>query len=191
MRDEFGLITTALIAVMLTACTTTPKAKLPPKLVLTLPTDLETAPEPDVTQDRAPVTAPAAVTPPEPSATNPKGLSPRVLMPKDCGLFVWSGDPSRRFILFSQSQKERAVWEGENDETALHIDYQSGALSDKQQPRQSLINLQNPDVMLELNLSRKETTVNGTRYKGGNLTIKRAGQWDKVMPVIGLSTCKR
>jgi len=44
------------------------------------------------------------------SADKSNGLSARTLTAGDCGLFVWTGDSQKRFVLFSQSQNGSAAW---------------------------------------------------------------------------------
>ena len=121
---------------------------------------------------------------PEVKASGPN-LSPRKLAPQECGLFVWMADPERRFILFSQAQRNEAVWAAENSETPLQITSQEGDPRNGQFPRQSFT-----PIDLTLDLRQPQSIDAGTRYKGGTLTVKSPDVWDKIIPVVGLSVCQ-
>lgn len=119
------------------------------------------------------------------------GLSARNLAAGECGVFVWTGDTSRRFILFSQSGKREAVWDSPDGELALEISDQSGPIQNGQYPKQTFIDPANPEIRLSLNLRDSQIIASGTRYKSGTFNIKKAGEWDRVIPVVGLSMCQR
>jgi hypothetical protein len=119
------------------------------------------------------------------------GLSARNLATGECGVFVWTGDTSRRFILFSQSGKRAAVWDSPDGELALKISEQSGPIKDGQYPKQTFVDPANSDIRLTLNLRDSQIIASGTRYKSGTFNIKKADEWDRVIPVVGLSMCQR
>ena len=67
----------------------------------------------------------ACATPPAtPVKTQPeinKGLSAQTLAPGECGLFIWTASPDRRFIIFSQAQKQTGIWNRESGDIILSV----------------------------------------------------------------------
>lgn len=118
-------------------------------------------------------------------AAEKTGLSGRVLAAGDCGLFVWTADTERKFILFAQSQKMSAVYDTPDGEQILKITSQDGRPTQSQFPIQSY-----DDGVLRLALSGAQTITDGTRYKSGTLTMTSDEGWEKVSPVLGLSACQ-
>lgn len=125
-----------------------------------------------------------------PTERERNGLTARTLSPGECGLFVWTGDASRRFILFSQSDIKKAAWYGPKGEAELSVTEYSGEISNRQHPVQTLQLMSGDELTVRLNMSGREVVEGGTRYKRGSLTVMQSEAWDKVMPVIGLSTCQ-
>lgn len=123
-----------------------------------------------------------------PTASQPPvaktALAPQTLAPQQCGLFVWTADTARRFILFSQSQSQSAQYFDGTADITLSITQQSGRQRDGQFPQQTF------DNGLSLSLRAPDPIDNGTRYRGGTLTGTDAMGWDVVQPVVGLSTCQ-
>ncbi len=117
-----------------------------------------------------------------------KGLSGRVLAPNECGLFVWTADSNKQFILFGQSQKARASWLSPSGEIVLGVKSQSGAPSQGQYPQQ--IFATQTGGAIKLDLRSPQTIENGTRYQAGTLSRPDAQGWERVTPVVGLSACK-
>ncbi len=130
----------------------------------------------------------ATLTPTAPTVSNPgDGLSARVLAKGECGLFVWTADSQKRFILFAQSQAMQAYWHGPDGEISLPIKSQDGVPTQSQFPQQNY-------GELTLDLKRPQAIDNGTRYRAGTLTQASVTQdttdkWTRVIPVVGLSTC--
>ena len=111
-------------------------------------------------------------------------LPAQTLQTGECGLFVWSADTDRRFILFAQSQKFTAVFHDGEAQNVLKIVAQDGVPAQKQFPQQSY------DSGQILRLRKAQAIEGGTRYKAGKLSQKNASGWDSVMPVIAVSTCR-
>jgi len=113
----------------------------------------------------------------------------------ECGLFVWTGDQDRRFILFSQSQKGSAAWAGPNGELPLTIVETSGQAFQGQYTVQNFAqvskdkNVINPPF-LTLSLRNLEEVVDSTRFKGGTLSQTSQDGLQRVIPIVGLSTCR-
>ena len=122
-------------------------------------------------------------------------LSGRVLERGNCGLFVWTGDQDRRFILFSQSQDGRAAWADINGEQALTITDLSGQAFQQQYTQQSFARYSkdkkvvNPTI-LTLSLRDIEEVVESTRFKGGTLSQITDDGTRRVIPIVALSTCR-
>jgi len=117
-----------------------------------------------------------------------KGLSARVLTAGECGLFVWTADENKQFVLFSQTQKARANWLSPSGEIALSVTSQSGSPRQGQYPQQTLT--AKDGGALRLDLRSPQTIENGTRYQAGTLSRSDAEGWDRVTPVVGLSACQ-
>ncbi len=125
-----------------------------------------------------------------PSTTSPAanevrdGLSARVLTKGECGLFVWTADSQKRFILFAQSQAMKAYWHSSEGEMSLPIESQDGVPTQSQFPKQNY-------GQLTLDLKRPQAIEQGTRYRAGTLTQGAVTQdkWVRVIPVVGMSTC--
>lgn len=124
----------------------------------------------------------------EPVSEPPNRLAPRDLLPGECGLFVWSGDPGRNFILFSQAARFSGAWFTDQREVTLEIVEQSGEPANRQFPD---IRFKSEDGdILELSLINRETITNGTRFKGGTLKVSGEDGWETVKPVVGLTACQ-
>lgn len=111
-------------------------------------------------------------------------LPAQTLQTGECGLFVWSADTDRRFILFAQSQNFTALFHDGQGTKPLKITAQDGTPAQSQFPEQSY------DSGQTLRLYKAQAIEGGTRYKAGTLSQKNALVWDIVMPVIAVSTCR-
>ncbi|MGB0907119.1 MAG: hypothetical protein ACPGVT_06475 [Maricaulaceae bacterium] len=160
MTSFYKLCVAAAVGALLAACATSPE------------TENKAAP---VNDSRASVQTGGAAT----------GLSPRDLAVNECGLFIWTADARRDFILFAQSQKKEAIFAGENGEQKLTISMQDGVPTEGQYP----IQIYN-ESRFKLELRSPEAIIDGTRYKGGTFTQLNEDKWEKVTPVLGLSICK-
>lgn len=115
-------------------------------------------------------------------------LSPRVMEQGKCGLFVWQMTPETKLILFSQDNKTMAdYWTGEAEIKIARTDSQ-GMETQGQSPVQ-IFELPSGQSM-KLDLRNPEAVDNGTRYKGGTLTLPAADNLEMVMPVFGMAACK-
>jgi len=119
-------------------------------------------------------------------------LSPRTLERGDCGLFIWSADQDRRFTLFAQSQNDTAIWAGPQGERALRITEKSGQVFDGQYTVQSFVETQTSvsPSRLKLSLQNIEEILSGTRFKGGTLTQTTQEGLERIMPIVGIATCR-
>jgi len=132
-------------------------------------------------------------------ATAPR-LTARDLARGECGLFVWTADQDRRFILFSQSQKNQAIWAGPRGETELSLTSVSGQAFQGQYTQQSFVETSElkeekvEDVSitpnLKLALRNIEDVIDSTRFKGGTLSQTTADGGQRITPVVALSTCR-
>ncbi len=122
-------------------------------------------------------------------------LSARDLPRGECGLFVWTADQSRRFILFAQSQKRQAVWAGPTGEVPLLIADQSGQVYQEQFAKQSFATTssdKNAPIVpnLKLDLRNSEELLDSTRFKAGTLIQIIEDGLERVAPIVALSTCR-
>lgn len=118
------------------------------------------------------------------AAANINQLPAQTLQAGECGLFVWSADTDRRFILFAQSQKFTAMFHDGQAGNTLNIIAQDGTPTQKQFPEQSY------DSGQTLRLFKAQAIDGGTRYKAGTISRKDESGWDSITPVIGVSTCR-
>ena len=147
------------------------------------------------------------------TSTDLPRLSGRKLERGDCGLFVWTADDRRRFILFSQSQKKQAFWARADGEEKLKIISHDGPSYQQQYARQILASknsarkntsnqdktgiadqentgdILSPDTM-RLELRDVEPLLETTRFKAGTLRSVTPEGLDRVVPVVALSSCR-
>lgn len=114
-------------------------------------------------------------------------LEAQTLPPGECALFVWTGDAERKFILYSRQDEGGGVW-GYGGTDTLAILGTSGTPENGQYPN-AKYESQRAGI-LTLSLKQAETQGDAVRYAAGTLSYKDAGDWTRVIPVIGLSTCQ-
>jgi len=115
-------------------------------------------------------------------------LAPQQMSPGECGLFVWTGDADRRFILYSQSSNRTGLWASGSGETQLAVMSNDGIPTEGQFPKTTF---RTEDArILELSLRLSQPIDDGTRYKAGTLTETSQEGWETVMPIVGLSACQ-
>lgn len=124
---------------------------------------------------------------PSASTTLKGDLAPRQLSVGECGLFVWSGDFARNFILFSNSRNNEGAWVSENGEERLTLVATDGVPTQGQYPE--TVYTTSSGKRLSLSLHRAQSITRGTRYKSGTLTETTPEGWDEIKPVVGLSAC--
>ena len=123
-------------------------------------------------------------------------LSARTLARDECGLFVWSADDERRFILFSQAQEQAAIWAGPNGEVSLKITQISGQEFQQQFTRQNFTEeidkaIENTiPARLTLSLLKAEELTDSTRFKAGTLSQIMDDEAEKIIPIVAFSTCR-
>lgn len=115
-------------------------------------------------------------------------LPAQSLAPGDCGLFIWTANNERRFILFSQSQTQKGVWYSRGDIHMLTVKNEAGEPANEQFPETSYMTL--AGTKLSISLAQRETITDGTRFKSGTLKVFDPEAWERVMPVVGLSACQ-
>jgi len=86
----------------------------------------------------------------------------------------------------AQSEKKSAVWDSPQGEQSLAITSQEGRPMQDQYPVQRY-----DHSNMTLSLSGPEAITDGTRYKTGTLSTITGEGWEKIIPVHGLSACKR
>ncbi len=133
-------------------------------------------------------TTPALKQSPDTSSAQASGLSGRTLAAGDCGLFVWTADAQKKFVLYSQSQSASAAWLSPNGEVQLSVKDESGEPTQGQFPAQLYTSKNYGE--LRLNLREPQAISDGTRYRAGTLTMNDESGWARVTSVVGLSACK-
>lgn len=133
-------------------------------------------------QSAAPVSAPST----PPAVLKPGQLSPQNLARGDCAIFVWERAAPNRFILFTQSRTRSGLWYDGNIALPVTLDEESGEAEQGQSPQQKL---SGADVALDLRLLEAQVITDGTRYSGGRLRVEQGEDWEKFVPVVGLSSC--
>ena len=115
-------------------------------------------------------------------------LSPVTLSPGECGLFVWTADADKRFILFSQSRKASGRWLSKGRSQDLSIDAEDGIFVQGQYS--GVVFKTGDGQALSLMLGEHQTISDGTRFKYGVLKHKSGEGWERVTPVVGLAACQ-
>lgn len=116
-------------------------------------------------------------------ASKTAALAPQVLSVNECAAFVWTADEEKRFILFSKTQEEYALWQGPDGPQTLTLTAGSGEKTQQQFP-------QNDFGIITLDLREPQAITNGTRYRSGTLTDKQDGDWARVTSVVGVTVCQ-
>ncbi len=127
-------------------------------------------------------------TPTAPASVTKIRLTPVDLGIGECGLFVWSIDDDRRFILFSTSATQSGRWLNDGQEVSLNILEESGTVANGQYP--NVVFESDDGQKLELGLKSPQVITDGTRFKAGALKSESEDGWLHIVPVAALSTCK-
>lgn len=115
-------------------------------------------------------------------------LTPRELALGECGLFVWSADAQKRFILFTKPFGEDAVWHDGGGVRPLSVSPMVSPGPEKL-PAKQRFNAGYTELTLDLRIP--QPIPQGMRYKGGVLKLKRSADGvETVMPVVGLKSCR-
>ncbi len=115
-------------------------------------------------------------------------LAPRTLAPGACGLFVFTADNAKRFILFSQDEHDQAHWQDGIDEIQIQRQSSDGFAHYGQSPRHVF---KTPDGRtLTLNLEDGQDIGTGMRYGSGTLSLTDVEGWQTISPVLGLASCQ-
>lgn len=109
------------------------------------------------------------------------GLTPRVLAPGDCGLFVWKADQAKTFILYADQKS--AVFYQNGIESVITPAEKTDI------PTERLFTDSKGEKM-SLSLREAQTFQESTRYKSGSITNLDANGWETVIPVVGLYSCQ-
>ena len=115
-------------------------------------------------------------------------LEPRQLGVGECGLFVWTADTKKRFILFSQADLASGAWFNDGEERPVTIETQDGHSSERQYAQIAFDTIGSDK--LHLSLQDYSRIASGTRYQSGTLTQTTGEGWEKIVPVIGLTACR-
>lgn len=111
-------------------------------------------------------------------------LKPVNLLTGECGLFIWTADDARRFILFHSETTKAGRWLHDGEEVALRI------LSTSVSQAGAFTYETATGLRLDLTLTRREAIDGGVRYKSGTISHKSDEAWERVEPVVGLQTCQ-
>lgn len=121
-------------------------------------------------------------------ALRPPSLPAQSLIPGDCGLFVWTADRLKRFILFSSAQTDNALWAGPDGQVALNITEKKSVPHHGQYPQQDFTTPDNH--RLNLKLENPEVVTGGTRFTSGTLKLQTPEAWERITPVVAIATCQ-
>jgi len=131
----------------------------------------------------------ASLPQPDRASPNKLQLTARTLSSGDCGLFVWTADEARRFVLFTRPSGQDAVWHDGNREISLKLSSLPPPQAQALPPKQTFTVASGMSISLDMRLPQVMPL--GTRYKSGLLRLRPAASGDvKVVPVVGLATCQ-
>ena len=130
------------------------------------------------------------VSAPKPAASIPQvaQLAPQTLAPGSCAMFVWERTAPNRFILFTKAAAQSGQWYDGAQSRTVTMTSMGESNSQKQSAVQGLVSA---DKALNLSLNDAEEITDGTRYKEGVLRVSGGPDFDRVIPVVGLSSCGR
>lgn len=110
------------------------------------------------------------------------GLAAKTLTPGECGLYVWTADTAKTFILFAAQSRVTYL------ENGIEV-----FLTEKnaiEPPPSSRKFMDENGRALSLTMLSPEQIDEGTRYKSGRLTSLADDGWEKVVPVVGFYACQ-
>lgn len=107
-------------------------------------------------------------------------LPPQTLAPGQCGLFLWTAGVKRSFIGFENTEEGKLLLESE---VLVVKRRRQGALEDEERFYE-VVGKQPIKLSLRDGVEIKE----GQRFSG-SLTTKTSEGWDRVIPVVALTTC--
>ncbi len=110
------------------------------------------------------------------------GISTKTLAAGECGLYVWTADAAKQFILFA-SPHEISFFNNGDTISLIEVDE-----STRQAGSREFLNPEGET--LQLTLLSPQDFDGGTRYKAGRLTSLADDGWEKVVPVVGLYACQ-
>ncbi len=115
-------------------------------------------------------------------------LPPQTLGPNECGLFFWSQTDISKFLFFTRSGDEDAVFLFEGMETPATLIDAGGNIFG-----QFLTNLtyavQKDDRIVEIDYEPGEDLVNGARISTGHISYTDSDGWKATVPIVGARAC--
>lgn len=119
-------------------------------------------------------------------------LPPQDLSPGECGLFLFSGRPSPRFVFFGEAAAAKGKMIIDGEETIFLRTEASGEVFELHFSNQKYISpALGLEVFLEVVPEDEEVSQDGRRISSGTLRMKGANGWSMVMPVGGAASCSR
>jgi hypothetical protein len=116
---------------------------------------------------------------PLPMAT---GLSEKTLAAGECGLYVWTADSAKTFMLFAAQSRVTYLKNG--------IEVSLTEKNPTIPPSSSRKFMDENGQALSLTLLSPQQIDEGTRYKSGRMTSLSDDGWEKVVPVVGFYACQ-
>ena len=116
-------------------------------------------------------------------------LAPQELLPGECGMFLFAGKPSPRFVFFAEAVSGQAKMLIEDQLVTFVRTGGEGPVFDLHFSRQSY---EAAMVGISLVIDAEPEDIenaSGTRLKSGSLRLNREDGWTMVMPVGGATTC--
>lgn len=126
--------------------------------------------------------ASCATTPKEASIPQTQGLAPNSLAAGECGLYVWTADAAKTFMLFAAPSRITYLDQG----TEILLTEKNPT----QPPARNRKFMDANGKAVSLTLLSPQQIDEGTRYKSGRLTTLSDDGWEKVVPVVGFYACQ-
>lgn len=114
-------------------------------------------------------------------------LSPKDLQAGECGLFLFTRDTPRRFVLFSRAASNQAILFIEDAEITLPLTAAGGDIFGQFLTRQTF---SNDTETVNLTLTPGEKIEDGQRIPVASLTRTMADGWDVITPLQGVRACQ-
>ena len=134
----------------------------------------------------APQSAPAALSAVEVVPTN--GLSPQVLPPGGCGLFLWGVSAPGAFSFFTQSNTQQALIYLDGEEVSLREAKLGGDIFGQFMTEQTYQSMQSGHVV-NVSVEPGETISGGQRISSGRIVTTDPEGWETILPVLGVRAC--
>lgn len=118
-----------------------------------------------------------------------RGLPPQILLPGQCGLFMWSQTDVSKFIFFRRAGDSTANLLIGSDETELLVRDFSGDIFGQFFTSQKFSAIKTAHLV-DVDFEPGEDLIDGARIESGRIRITDPEGWQTTIPVLGVRACQ-